>query len=121
MSATVTSDLAAVGRTPSVVSIGFFDGVHRGHRAIIGRALDHATTHGLRSVVVTFDRHPMQIIRPESAPPLLMTTGRRARTLAQTGVDLVVVLPFDVELRTLPPEAFVEQVLRSSLDARHLV
>ena len=118
---TITSDLATVGRTPSVVSIGFFDGVHRGHRAIIGRALDHAAAHGLRSAVVTFDRHPLQIIRPESAPPLLMTTDRRARTLAQTGVDLVVVLPFDVELRTLPPETFVEQVLRSSLDARHLV
>lgn len=121
MSATVTSDLASIERTASVVSIGFFDGVHRGHRAIIGQAVDHAVTHGLRSVAVTFDRHPLQIVRPDSVPPLLMTTDRRARTLSETGVDLVVVLTFDERLRMLSPEAFVEQVLRSSLDARHLV
>ena len=121
MSAQVVSDPAAAGRVPSVVSIGFFDGVHRGHRDIIGRALHHAHAHGLRSVVVTFDRHPMQIVRPESAPPLLMTTDRRARALAGTGVDLVVVLPFDEALRALAPEAFVSEVLLASLDARHLV
>jgi riboflavin kinase/FMN adenylyltransferase len=121
MSATVTSDLAAVDRTASVASIGFFDGVHRGHRAIIARAVDHARTQGWRSVVVTFDRHPLQIVRPDSVPPLLMTTDRRAKTLSETGVDLVVVLTFDERLRMLSPEAFVEQVLRSSLDARHLI
>jgi riboflavin kinase/FMN adenylyltransferase len=119
--ATVTSDLAAISRAPSVVSIGFFDGVHLGHRAIIVRALDHARTAGLRSVIVTFDRHPLQIVRPESAPPLLMTTARRARTLAETGADVIVVLAFDEHLRMLSPEAFVAQVLRSSLDVRHLV
>jgi riboflavin kinase/FMN adenylyltransferase len=117
----VTSDLAEVEHTPSVVSIGFFDGVHLGHQTIIGQALDRAAQRDVRSVVVTFDRHPMQIVRPDAVPPLLMTTPRRARTLAATGVDLVVVLTFDEHLRTLPPEAFVSQVLQSSLDARHLV
>ena len=119
--AVVTFDLEAVAPIPSAVSIGFFDGVHRGHQQIIGQALAHARTHGLRSVVVTFDRHPLQIIRPERAPPLLMTTARRARTLAALGVDLVVVLTFDARLRELDAEAFIVQVLRSSLDARHLV
>ncbi|HSK97229.1 MAG TPA: bifunctional riboflavin kinase/FAD synthetase [Euzebyales bacterium] len=119
--ARLVSDLASVPRVPSVVSIGFFDGVHRGHQRIIGGALHHAARHDARSVVLTFDRHPLQIVRPEAVPPLLMTTARRARTLAETGVDLVVVLTFDERLRTLVPEAFVAQVLRSSLDARHLV
>ena len=118
---TVTSDLAAVPPTPSAVSIGFFDGVHLGHRAIIDRALDHAVTHGMRSVVVTFDRHPMQIVRPEKVPPLLMTTPRRAKTLSDTGPDVVVVLAFDERLRMMSPEAFIARVLRSSLDARHVV
>jgi riboflavin kinase/FMN adenylyltransferase len=121
MPATVTSDLTAVERIPSVVSIGFFDGVHRGHRALIGQAVDRAVVDGSRSVVVTFDRHPLQIVRPDAVPPLLMTTDRRARVLAETGVDLVVVLTFDERLRMLAPEEFVDQVLRSSLDTRHLV
>jgi len=119
--ATVASDLAEVPPTPSAVSIGFFDGVHLGHRAIVDRALDHAVAHGLRSVVVTFDRHPLQIVRPDKVPPLLMTTPRRARTLADVGPDVVVVLPFDERLRMMSPEAFIAQVLRSSLDARHVV
>ncbi|CAN5899390.1 bifunctional riboflavin kinase/FAD synthetase [soil metagenome] len=118
--AAVTSDLAAVAATPSAVSIGFFDGVHRGHQAIVGRAMGHARRHGLRSVVVTFDRHPLQIVRPDKVPPLLMTAVRRARTLADLGPDLVVVLPFDDRLRELEPETFIARVLRSSLDAHHV-
>ncbi len=118
---TVTSDLHDVAPAPSAVSIGFFDGVHLGHRAIIRRAMTHAAGHGLRSVVVTFDRHPLQIVRPEAVPPLLMTTPRRARVLADLGPDLVVVLTFDDRLRMLAPETFITQVLRSSLDARHVV
>jgi riboflavin kinase/FMN adenylyltransferase len=121
MPAAVTSDLRALERVPSVVSIGFFDGVHRGHRAIIGKAVDRAVVEGWRSVVVTFDRHPLQIVRPDAVPPLLMTTRRRACVMADTGVDLVVVLTFDERLRMLAPEEFVEQVLLSSLDTRHLV
>lgn len=119
--ATVTSELDAVSRAASAVSIGFFDGVHLGHQAIVGRAMAHAQRHGLRSVIVTFDRHPMQIVRPERVPALLMTTDRRVRTLAALGPDVVVVLPFDERLRMLEPETFIAQVLRSSLDARHVV
>ena len=118
---TVVWDLAAVPPRPSAVSIGFFDGVHLGHRAIVGRALDHAVTNGLRSVVVTFDRHPLQIVRPDKVPPLLMTTPRRAQALADIGPDVVVVLPFDEHLRMMSAETFIAQVLRSALDARHVV
>jgi riboflavin kinase/FMN adenylyltransferase len=119
--AVVTSDLGTVPATASAVSIGFFDGVHLGHRDLIGRMLAHAARHDLRSVVVTFDRHPLQIVRPDAVPPLLMTTRRRARTLAGLGADVVVVLPFDDDLRALEPETFIDRVLRSSLDARHVV
>lgn len=119
--ATVTSDLHAVPRAGSAVSVGFFDGVHLGHQAIVGQSIAHATGHDLRSVVVTFDRHPMQIVQPDKVPPLLMTTARRARTLAELGPDLVVVLAFDERLRMLPAEAFIDQVLRDVLDARHVV
>jgi riboflavin kinase/FMN adenylyltransferase len=117
----VVSDLAAVRSLPSAVSIGFFDGVHRGHRAIVDGALAHAAAHGLRSVVVTFDRHPLQIVRPDKVPPLLMTTPRRARTLADVGPDVVVVLPFDEQLRMMSAETFIAHVLRRSLGARHVV
>lgn len=105
----------------SVVSIGFFDGVHRGHQSIIRRAVRQAQHAALRSVVVTFDRHPMEVVQPGSQPQLLMTLGRRARTIAAVGVDLVVVLPFDDELRHRSPEEFVQHVLGSPLSARRVV
>lgn len=95
----------------SVVCVGFFDGVHRGHRAIIERAVRHGERRGLRSAVVTFDRHPMEVIRPGSQPPLLQPHATRLRTLAATGVDVVVTVPFDDELRHLSPEAFIDRTL----------
>ncbi len=121
MSARIVSGLGEVTHEPSVVSIGFFDGVHRGHRSIIARARQIAERRGVRSAVVTFDRHPMEVVRPGSQPKLLMTLARRARTLAALGVDLVVVLPFDDELRHLPPEQFVDHVLVDPLQAERVV
>ncbi len=106
---------------PSAVAIGFFDGVHRGHRAIIDRARQRAEERGLRSVVVTFDRHPMEVVAPGSQPRLLQTLGRRVRTLAEQGVDAVVVLPFDDDLRHLAPEGFVGWVLTGPLQAAAVV
>jgi riboflavin kinase / FMN adenylyltransferase len=105
----------------SVVCIGFFDGVHRGHQTIIARAVRKAEDLGLRSVVVTFDRHPMEVVNPGSQPKLLQTLQRRADTLSQQRVDLVVVIPFDAALRHLPPEEFVDHVLVEPLHARHVV
>lgn len=112
------ADGAAPG--PSVVSIGLFDGVHLGHQAIIERAVRAAADHGMRSVVVTFDRHPMEVIAPGSQPRLLMTPARRVATLAAGGADLVVVLPFDDELRHQSPEGFVDRVV-APLGARGVV
>jgi riboflavin kinase / FMN adenylyltransferase len=116
----VRQGLSAVQTAPSAVSIGFFDGVHLGHQSIIRRAVQDARRDGLRSVAVTFDRHPMEVIRPGSQPKLLMTLPRRARTLAQE-VDLLVVLPFDDTLRHLAPEEFVDHVLVSPLQAREVI
>ena len=117
----VVRDLDDVDAAPSVVSIGFFDGVHRGHQTIIQRAVRAAEKAGVRSVVVTFDRHPMEVVNPGTQPKLLMTLRRRAQTLAEQGVDLVVVLTFDDTLRHLPPAEFVDHVLVEPLHAERVV
>lgn len=121
MPARIVTGLDTVDAGPSVVTIGLFDGVHRGHRSIIDRAVARAEEAGLRSVVVTFDRHPMEVIRPGSQPKLLMTLSRRAETLAAQNVDLVVVIPFDDDVRHLAPEGFVDRILTGPLEARHVV
>lgn len=117
----IVSGLAAVDPAPSVVSVGFFDGVHRGHQTIIRRAARQAQELGIRSAVVTFDRHPMEVVKPGSQPKLLMTLARRVATLAAQGVDLVAVLEFTDELRHLAPEAFVDHVLAGPLQARRVI
>lgn len=117
----VVTGLDGVERAPSVASVGFFDGVHRGHQSIIRRAVRQARDAGLRSAVVTFDRHPMEVVNPGTQPKLLMTLARRARTIAGLGVDLVVVLPFDDELRHRSAHEFVEHVLGPPLSARRVV
>lgn len=119
--ARVAHGLGDVAPAPSVVTIGFFDGVHRGHQAIIGRAVQEAADRGLRSVVVTFDRHPMEVVRPGSQPRYLQSLDRRAERLAEQGVDLVVVLPFTEEFSQLPPGRFVETVLAGALQARRVI
>ncbi|MGH8897894.1 MAG: bifunctional riboflavin kinase/FAD synthetase [Egibacteraceae bacterium] len=117
----IVSGLGNVDPAPTVVSIGFFDGVHRGHQTIIRRAVRQAQALGIRSAVVTFDRHPMEVVNPGSQPKLIMTLPRRAATLAAQGVDLVIVLAFTDELRHLEPEAFVNHVLVGPLQARRVI
>lgn len=117
----IVGGLGEVAPEPSVVSIGFFDGVHRGHQTIIERAVRTARDRGVRSVVVTFDRHPMEVVNPGSQPPLLMTLHRRTATLAAQDVDLVVVVPFDDELRHRSPDEFVDHVLVEPLRAERVI
>jgi riboflavin kinase / FMN adenylyltransferase len=117
----IARGLDDVEPAPSVVSIGFFDGVHRGHQTIISRAVRQARDRGVRSVVVTFDRHPMEVVNPGSQPKLLMTLPRRAQSIADQDVDLVVVLPFDDALRHLPPDEFVDHVLVEPLRAERVI
>jgi len=95
----------------SVLALGIFDGVHRGHRAIVGKAVDHAHALGAPSVVITFDPHPSEVVRPGTHPPLLSTIDQRCHLLAGIGVDAVCVLPFTRELAALTPQAFIDQVI----------
>ncbi len=105
----------------SVVTIGSFDGVHRGHQAIIRVALERAQAIGVPAVAVTFDRHPQEAIQPQTAPPYLTTLTARLRLLVETGLRDVLVLRFDRELASMHPEAFVQSVLKGYLNARHIV
>jgi len=105
----------------SVVTIGVFDGVHRGHQRIIARAAGAAARLGVSLVVITFDPHPAEVIRPGSHPTLLCTPARRAELLAGLGADAVCVMPFTVEFSRLDPEEFVRQVLVDRLHAAAVV
>ncbi|MFF3730478.1 bifunctional riboflavin kinase/FAD synthetase [Streptomyces sp. NPDC002476] len=101
----------------SVVTIGSYDGVHRGHQLIIGRAVERARERGVPSVVVTFDPHPSEVVRPGSHPPLLAPHHRRAELMADLGVDAVLVLPFTTEFSKLAPADFIVKVLVDRLHA----
>jgi riboflavin kinase / FMN adenylyltransferase len=105
----------------SVVTIGVFDGVHRGHQRVIGQAVKHAHDHGLQSVVVTFDPHPSEVVRPGSHPAVLTEPGRKAELMEGLGVDALCLVPFTQEFSRLSPEAFVHDVLVESLHAAAVV
>ena len=105
----------------SVVTIGVFDGVHRGHQAIIGHTVKRARDLGLQSVVVTFDPHPAEVVRPGSHPAVLSEPVRKAELIEQLGVDALCVLPFTPELSRLSAEAFVHDVLVEHLHAALVV
>ncbi len=105
----------------SVVTIGVFDGVHRGHQRVVGRAVEVARQLGLPVVVVTFDPHPDEVVRPGSHPPFLCTARRRAELLAGLGADAVCVLPFTQEFSRLGPDEFVRAVLVDRLHAARVV
>jgi riboflavin kinase/FMN adenylyltransferase len=104
-----------------VVTIGVFDGVHQGHQRIIGRAVELATERGVPSVVLTFDPHPIEIIRPGSHPPLLTGPRHKAELLEALGVDVMCVLPFTPEFRRLTADEFVHEVLVERLHVSGVV
>ena len=105
----------------SVVTIGVFDGVHRGHQRIVSRARETASELGLPVVVVTFDPHPDEVVRPGSHPPFLCTARRKSELLAGLGVDAVCVIPFTLEFSRLDPDEFVRAVLVDKLHAARVV
>jgi riboflavin kinase / FMN adenylyltransferase len=109
------------GHVGSVVTIGAYDGVHLGHQAVIGAVRRLAEAAGLRSAVVTFDRHPASVVRPDSAPKLLTTLDQKLELLAATGVDVTVVVPFTVERATEAAESFVQSIIVECLSARTVV
>jgi riboflavin kinase/FMN adenylyltransferase len=105
----------------SALTIGVFDGVHIGHRRLIERLLSAASELRALSVVVTFDRHPASVVRPASAPLLLTDLDRRLALLAETGLDVAVVLRFDAERAAQAAEDFVTEVLVGFAHAKAVV
>ena len=105
----------------SVVTIGVFDGVHRGHQEIIGHTVTLARELAVSSVVVTFDPHPAEVVRPGSHPAVLTEPARKAELIEALGVDVLCVIPFTPEFSRLPADNFVHDVLVESLHASAVV
>jgi riboflavin kinase / FMN adenylyltransferase len=106
---------------PSAVALGVFDGVHLGHRAILGTAVAHARAAGMEAVACTFDRHPAEVLQPGRAPAMITTLEDRLGLIGDTGIDAVVVLEFTRDLAAMEPEDFVKDVLLGRLHAREVV
>lgn len=102
---------------PTVVSVGNFDGVHRAHQYVIGEMVRRARTIGARSMAITFDPHPIRILRPREAPPLITPMPQKLRLLEQTGLDGVLILPFSRDLSMMPPYEFAEAILSTAVHA----
>jgi riboflavin kinase / FMN adenylyltransferase len=118
----VRLDAASAPRWPRPsVAVGNFDGVHRGHQALVASAVSVATASGGTAVVLTFDPHPARVIAPEAAPTALMTLGQKAATLARLGVKAMAVLPFTPEVAAASPEEFAARVLHRALGADTVV
>jgi riboflavin kinase/FMN adenylyltransferase len=108
-----------LGRT--VVTIGMYDGVHRGHQALIGAAVERARALRRPCLLLTFDPHPAEVIRPGSHPAILTSLDRKAELVAELGVDAMCVLPFTQEFMRLSPETFTHTVLVEHLHAAQVV
>ena len=119
----VWTDLEEVpeGFGPTVVTIGNFDGVHRGHRAVLARLIGLARTAGRRAIAVTFDPHPAVVHRPDNAPEMLTALDDRLELLAETGLDAVLVVRYTLEFAGQTPEEFVTRYLVEGLRARTVV
>ena len=105
----------------TVVTVGTFDGVHRGHWAVLQEIRLRAKETGRRSVLVTFHPHPLQILRPDEAPPLLTTPAEKKEILAETGLDYAVFLSFTHILAEYSPRRFVQEILLGRLGVQELV
>lgn len=118
---TIHHELKRTDRTrPLVLAIGFFDGVHRGHREIL-RTLQRMRRPGERTGALTFANHPASHLSPGSEPALITTLEERVTLLAATGIDELYIVPFDAAIATLPAEEFAREVLVDALDLRALV
>src|SRR3954463_6981802 len=105
----------------TVITVGTFDGVHRGHRDVVERLVPRAKGLKVPSVLVTFDPHPLQIVNPLAAPLVLTSHDEKLEVLAETGIDYMAVVPFTPELSTYSAEAFVELILRRCFRLRELL
>lgn len=106
---------------PCVATIGFFDGVHRGHQFLISNVMEEARRSGLASLVITFDRHPRQVLNQDYQPNLLTTLERKLQLISLTGVDNVAVLRFSKAMATLSAKQFMRLILADRLNVKTLV
>jgi len=106
---------------PTAVTIGVFDGVHRGHQALLGRVVDQARARGITAGAITFDRHPMEIVGRGGRVPMLSTLRQRIALLGAAGMEFVVVLPFTLRLSRMPAEEFAIKILLEAVAARVIV
>lgn len=106
--------LSELPRQPHALTIGNFDGVHRGHQYLLGRLRERAAEQAVRSLVLTFDPLPAEVLRPQEAPPRLCTLEERVALIGACYIDAVLVLQFDEEFARQTPEAFVEQLVRAA-------
>ncbi|MGI8679838.1 MAG: bifunctional riboflavin kinase/FAD synthetase [Jatrophihabitans sp.] len=104
-----------------VVTIGVFDGIHRGHAAIIGDAVSLAAELGIPSALITFVPHPSEVVRPGSHPPVLTSIVRRAELVERLGIDVFLALPFSLEFSKMAPDAFVHHALVERLHASAVI
>ncbi|MGB3771829.1 MAG: bifunctional riboflavin kinase/FAD synthetase [Rhodococcus sp. (in: high G+C Gram-positive bacteria)] len=104
-----------------VLTIGVFDGVHRGHAQLIDRAVKSAAARGVSSVLMTFDPHPMEVVRPGSHPAQLTTLTRRAELAEELGIDVFCVMPFTPEFMKLTPDRYIHDILVERLHAAEVV
>ncbi|WP_029068797.1 bifunctional riboflavin kinase/FAD synthetase [Jonesia quinghaiensis] len=112
---------AREGSRPSVVTIGNFDGVHRGHQSVLDTVVSVANARGLASVVVTFDPHPAYVHRPQEAAPLLTGQKDKLELLQEQGIDATFVVPYNLEFAQHTPEAFIRTYIVEALHARTVV
>ncbi len=117
----VYRSLNAVPLAPSVVTIGTFDGVHRGHQMLIGAVTERARTLGVRSVVITFDPHPRTVLQPENAPPRITAIDDEIALIAALGVDVIVVHPFTRETANTTAHDFMASVAQATQPVAVLV
>jgi riboflavin kinase / FMN adenylyltransferase len=105
---------------PTIISVGNFDGVHRAHKQVLNTIVRRAKDLGFHSVAVTFELHPVRILRPDANLKLLTPTPEKLRLLSETGLDAVLLLPFTRDLSLMTPEAFVHDILKQGLRAREV-
>ena len=108
------------GFGPTLLSIGNFDGVHRAHTRVLANIVPRARQQGFKSLALTFEPHPIRILRPDSGLKLLTPTPKKLRLLEATGVDAVLLLPFTRDLSLMPPHAFAHDILKKGLQAREV-
>jgi riboflavin kinase / FMN adenylyltransferase len=108
------------GLGPTVVSVGNFDGVHKAHARVLSEIVAQAKTVGAKAVAVTFEPHPVRILKPESGLRLLTPAAEKLRLLGKTGIDAVLFLPFGRDLSLMTPRQFAERILKKKLHAREV-